>query len=59
MGFFVHSRHLWWQNENTNLLPNLVDRRSFNQILENIEPTAKSPEASLQSIKVRSGSREP
>ena len=33
-GFFVHSRHLWWQNEDTAKLPNLVDRRSFNDLLE-------------------------
>jgi putative membrane-bound dehydrogenase-like protein len=54
-GFFAHSRHLWWQNENTNLMPNLVDRRSFNQLLANVEPTAKSPEASLKSIQPRHG----
>ena len=33
-GFFVHSRHLWWQNEDTAKLPDLVDRRSFNDLLE-------------------------
>src|SRR5262249_49587288 len=27
-GFFVHSRSLWWQNENTNLLKDHLDRRS-------------------------------
>ena len=51
MGAWIHSRHVWWQNEHTALLQNLVDRRSFNQLLENVEPTAKAPEASLQSIK--------
>ncbi|OAI54894.1 hypothetical protein AYO44_14035 [Planctomycetaceae bacterium SCGC AG-212-F19] len=55
MGFWVHSRHLWWQNENTNLLPNLVDRRSFNQLLEQVEPGAKSPAASLAGMKARPG----
>src|SRR5262249_47498942 len=44
-GFWVHSRHLWWQNENTSHLPNLVDRRSFNDLLINVEPTAKTPES--------------
>lgn len=54
-GFFVHSRSLWWQNEHTNLLKDLVDRRSFNELLQNVEPQAKSPEASLKSIQVKPG----
>ena len=33
-GFFVHSRHLCWQNEDTAGLPSLVDRRSFNDLLK-------------------------
>ena len=33
-GFFVHSRQLCWQNETTAGLPTLVDRRSFNDLLE-------------------------
>jgi hypothetical protein len=32
-GCFVHSGHLWWANEDTHLLKNFVDRRSFEQIL--------------------------
>ncbi len=40
-GFFVHSRHLWWQNEDTAKLPNLVDRRSFNDLLKDVEPRGK------------------
>ncbi|MBY0523457.1 MAG: c-type cytochrome [Gemmataceae bacterium] len=55
MGAWFHSRHLWVQNENTALLPNLVDRRSFAQLLADVEPTAQSPEASLKAIQVRSG----
>ncbi len=57
-GFFVHSRHLFWQNEDTDKLPDLVDRRSFNEILAqapNLPPVAKSPDAALQSIHVRPG----
>ena len=54
-GFFVHSRHLWWQNEDTARLPNLVDRRSFNDLLKNVEPRGKSAEASLKSIRVEPG----
>src|SRR5262249_31745499 len=33
----------------------LVDRRSFNELLENVEPTAKSPEASLRALRARPG----
>src|SRR5262249_23075379 len=54
-GFFVHSRSLWWQNEDTAKLPNLVDRRSFNDLLKDVEPRGKSPEASLRSIRVAPG----
>ncbi len=54
-GFFVHSRSLWWQNEDTAKLPNMVDRRSFNDLLKEVEPRGKSPEASLRSIRVEPG----
>ncbi|MGE5194189.1 MAG: hypothetical protein ACM3U2_16980 [Deltaproteobacteria bacterium] len=56
-GLFVHSRHLFWQNEDTAKLPDLVDRRSFNEILAqaDLPPKPKSPETSLQSIRVRPG----
>ena len=40
-GFFVHSRSLWWQNEDTAKLPDLVDRRSFNDLLKSVEPRGK------------------
>ena len=33
-GFWVHSRHLWWQNEDTDTLPDHVDRRSFDALLK-------------------------
>jgi putative membrane-bound dehydrogenase-like protein len=54
-GFFVHSRSLWWQNEDTAKLPNLVDRRSFNDLLKDVEPQGKTPEASLKSLRVEPG----
>ena len=54
-GAFVHSRHVWWQNEETAKLPDLVDRRSFNDLLKTVEPGAKSPRASRDSIEVRPG----
>jgi putative membrane-bound dehydrogenase-like protein len=54
-GAWFHSRQMWVQNENTDLLKDHVDRRSFNDLLEDVEPTAKSPEASLRCIKTRPG----
>jgi len=54
-GFFVHSRSLWWQNEDTDKLPDKVDRRSFNDILKDIPPSGKTPEQSLRSIRVSPG----
>jgi hypothetical protein len=32
-GAWFHSRHLWVQNEDTAKMPNLVDRRSFDELL--------------------------
>ncbi len=54
-GFFVHSRQLWWQNEDTAKLPNLVEHRSFNDLLKDVEPLGKSPEAALRTIHVEPG----
>lgn len=54
-GFFVHSRHLIWQNENTDKLPNLIDRVSFDDLLNNVQPQPKSPEMSLKAMQPRPG----
>src|SRR5262249_47461557 len=54
-GAWFHSRHLWVQNENTALLKDLVDRRSFNELLMSVEPTARSAAASLKAIQTRPG----
>ncbi|MBI3415939.1 MAG: VCBS repeat-containing protein [Verrucomicrobia bacterium] len=54
-GVWFHSRHLWAQNEETAHLPDLVDRRSFDQLLGGLQPTAKSPQDSLACIRVRPG----
>jgi putative membrane-bound dehydrogenase-like protein len=54
-GFWVHSRHLWWQNEDTAKLPNLVDRRSFNDLLRDVAPQGKTAEAARRAIRVRAG----
>jgi putative membrane-bound dehydrogenase-like protein len=54
-GMWVHSRHLWWQNEDTNKLANLVDRRAFTDLLKEAEPQPKSPAASLASMHIAAG----
>ncbi len=54
-GAWFHSRHVWWQNESTDRLQDLVDRRSFNDLLSEVTPRAKSAEAALASIRVRPG----
>jgi putative membrane-bound dehydrogenase-like protein len=54
-GAWFHSHYLWVQNEDTATLPDLVDRRSFAEILGGLQPKAKSPQESLASIQVRPG----
>lgn len=45
-GAWFHSRHLWVQNEDTATLPNLVDRRSVDDLLKVVQPDAKPPKVS-------------
>jgi putative membrane-bound dehydrogenase-like protein len=54
-GAWFHSRGLWVVNENTDLLKDHVERRSYNEMLQGVEPTARTPEASLRSIRPRPG----
>ncbi len=54
-GAWFHSRHMWVQNEDTARLPNLVDRRSYNDLLKHVDPPPKSPRASVLSMKPRVG----
>jgi putative membrane-bound dehydrogenase-like protein len=54
-GFWAHSRHLWWQNEDTADMPEKVNRRSFNDLLKDVPTRARSPQASLRSMHVRPG----
>lgn len=55
MGAWFLDRQLWVQNEHTAILKDLVDRRSFNDLLAAVEPTAKTPEASLRCLRPRPG----
>lgn len=63
-GAWFHSRSMWVQNEDTNRLPDLVDRLSFDDMLKDYRqqqeeqgdlPVAKSPTASRDAITVRAG----
>jgi len=54
-GAWIHSNHIWWQNEFTANLPDVVDRRSFNQLLDFGGPKAKEPAESKKCFRVRKG----
>jgi len=54
-GAWFHSRHLWVQNETTDRMKNVVDRRALADLLKDVEPEAKSPEASLRSLRLHPG----
>ena len=56
-GAWFHSRHLWIQNEDTAHLPNLVDRRSYDDLLRGVLPLPKSPQESLRSMELLPGYR--
>ncbi|HKB02153.1 MAG TPA: PVC-type heme-binding CxxCH protein, partial [Gemmataceae bacterium] len=56
-GAFIRNRHIYWQNEHTAILPDLIDRRSFNTLLASIDPGPKTPEQSLKLMTVRPGYR--
>ena len=47
-GAWFHSRHLWIQNEDTAHLPDLVERRSYDNLLQGVLPLPKSPQESLR-----------
>ncbi|MEI8022064.1 MAG: hypothetical protein WCH39_27895, partial [Schlesneria sp.] len=54
-GFFVKNRHLCWINEETDTLPDLMQQISFDDLLGDRIPVAKSPDAAIQSMRVRPG----
>ncbi|MDE0735138.1 MAG: c-type cytochrome [Pirellulaceae bacterium] len=57
-GVWFHSDHMWVQNEDTARLPNLVDRRSFQQLLQPLHgdtPPPRSPARSRRSMRVPAG----
>ncbi|WP_197169485.1 PVC-type heme-binding CxxCH protein [Novipirellula galeiformis] len=52
-GVWFAADHMWVQNEDTHRLPDLVDRRSFLELLGRTEPGPRSAELSHQSIQMR------
>ena len=54
-GFWFKYGHLWIQNEDTAKLPDIVDRRSFKDLLASGQPKPKSPQESLACLKARPG----
>ena len=54
-GAWFLNRRLWVQNENTATLPDLVDRRSYAQLLEGVFESAHPPAVSLRNIQLRPG----
>ena len=56
-GAWFAARHMWLQNEDTNRLPDGVDRRSFVDLLGDQELLPKNPQAALQSMRVTNGFR--
>lgn len=56
-GAWFHSGHLWIQNENTAHLKDLVDRRSYADLLRGTISPPQSPEEALKSFRVEPGFR--
>jgi putative membrane-bound dehydrogenase-like protein len=54
-GAWIFDRQLWVQNEDTAALKDLVQRASFHDMLRDVQPGPKSPEASLRCLKARPG----
>ena len=54
-GFFVRDRELCWINEDTAEQPDLMVRVSFDKLLGDRLPDAKSPQAAIKSMRVRTG----
>lgn len=56
-GVWFADNFMWVQNETTHRLPDGVDRRSFTQLLGDSDPPPRTPQESLNSMRVRPGLR--
>ncbi|HEX4796542.1 MAG TPA: PVC-type heme-binding CxxCH protein, partial [Humisphaera sp.] len=54
-GAWFMKRTMWVQNEQTDTLPDVVDRKSFAELLGKTEPGPKNTAAALKSITLRPG----
>jgi putative membrane-bound dehydrogenase-like protein len=54
-GAWFHSDAMWVQNENTASKPDLVERRTFKELLAGRLTPPKSPQESLQAMRARPG----
>ncbi|MGI9457584.1 MAG: DUF7133 domain-containing protein, partial [Aeoliella sp.] len=54
-GAWFANEHMWVQNEDTNSLPDGVDRRTFAQLLGEFEPPPRSPKTALGLMRPRPG----
>lgn len=54
-GAWFHSGHMWIQNEDTATLPDVVDRRSYQQLLAWETPEPKSPAEALKTFQLMPG----
>ncbi len=54
-GSWFRNDHMWVQNEDTAKLPQIVDRRSFKEMISLAADPAKSPAESLACLKLRPG----
>lgn len=54
-GFWVHSKMLVWQNEDTAKMKDLIDRRAFADLLRDVDPGPKNAADGLKSIHMRPG----
>jgi putative membrane-bound dehydrogenase-like protein len=54
-GAWFQNGYVWVQNEDTDRLPDLVDRRPVEDLLDGVTPEPKSPEAALAAMRPRSG----
>ena len=56
-GVWLQAGQLWVQNEDTAQLPDKAEHHAFSELLTIAEPPPKSPEQSLQAMRVRPGFR--
>jgi putative membrane-bound dehydrogenase-like protein len=54
-GAWIANRHIWWVNENTDLLKDFVDRRAFSELVPEAAETPKPPEEALKLLQARKG----